>query len=307
MVSPPSVGNAKARALKKKSDEEERQRVRRERAKEEERRISLLIASTMDDDGVSAEERRKSRRCLLRRTASSESNDDILDAVSDQLMGEGNDNRLTRRQRRKTVDGDGFEPTISSDNSQTGGHFVRDVVTTLTAPTLDEHEGMDESALKEHEEVTKVKNVATLELGQYQMDTWYFSPLPKEFLPGGMIDVLYVDEFSLKFFTTKKELQRYQKRELKRGRRHPPGNEIYRCGNLSSELNVVLRDSLVRHMLMHYFLPSLAVFEIDGFEQRIYCQNLCYIAKLFLDHKTLYYDVDPFLFYVLCEIDDRGK
>ena len=49
------------------------------------------------------------------------------------------------------------------------------------------------------------------------------------------------------------------------------------------------------------------VFEVDGFEERLYCQNLCYIAKLFLDHKTLYFDVDPFLFYVLCEIDERGK
>jgi MOZ/SAS family len=35
-------------------------------------------------------------------------------------------------------------------------------------------------------------------------------------------------------------------------------------------------------------------------------QNLCYLAKLFLDHKTLYYDVDLFLFYVLCECDERG-
>lgn len=36
------------------------------------------------------------------------------------------------------------------------------------------------------------------------------------------------------------------------------------------------------------------------------CQNLCFLAKLFLDHKTLYYDVDLFLFYVLCECDERG-
>jgi histone acetyltransferase MYST1 len=48
------------------------------------------------------------------------------------------------------------------------------------------------------------------------------------------------------------------------------------------------------------------VFEVDGFPERTYCQNLCYIAKLFLDHKTLYFDVDPFLFYVLCEVDNRG-
>eukprot|EP00887_Chlorella_sp_A99_P002745 scaffold6.g2745.t1 len=34
--------------------------------------------------------------------------------------------------------------------------------------------------------------------------------------------------------------------------------------------------------------------------------NLCLLSKLFLDHKTLYYDVDPFLFYVLCEKDAAG-
>ncbi|KAL7063460.1 hypothetical protein AAHC03_01849 [Spirometra sp. Aus1] len=37
-----------------------------------------------------------------------------------------------------------------------------------------------------------------------------------------------------------------------------------------------------------------------------YAQHLCLLAKLFLDHKTLYYDTDPFLFYVLCETDSRG-
>ncbi len=39
---------------------------------------------------------------------------------------------------------------------------------------------------------------------------------------------------------------------------------------------------------------------------QVYCQCLCLLAKLFLDHKTLYYDVDPFLFYVLCEADGQG-
>ena len=39
---------------------------------------------------------------------------------------------------------------------------------------------------------------------------------------------------------------------------------------------------------------------------QVYCQSLCLLSKLFLDHKTLYYDVDPFLFYVLCERDAQG-
>ena len=38
----------------------------------------------------------------------------------------------------------------------------------------------------------------------------------------------------------------------------------------------------------------------------MYCQNLCLLSKLFLDHKTLYYDVEPFLFYIICEVDDAG-
>jgi len=43
------------------------------------------------------------------------------------------------------------------------------------------------------------------------------------------------------------------------------------------------------------------MFELDGQIQRIFCENLCLISKLFLDHKTLRYDCDPFHFYVLTE------
>lgn len=39
---------------------------------------------------------------------------------------------------------------------------------------------------------------------------------------------------------------------------------------------------------------------------QIYCQNLCLMAKLFLDHKTLYFDVEPFMFYILTEVDRFG-
>ena len=43
------------------------------------------------------------------------------------------------------------------------------------------------------------------------------------------------------------------------------------------------------------------MFEVDGGRAKVFCQSLCLLSKLFLDHKTLYYDVDPFLFYVLTE------
>jgi len=103
------------------------------------------------------------------------------------------------------------------------------------------------------------------------METWYFSPIPKELLKdGGVVEVLYVCEFTLNFFTRSEELLRYQSK-LPQDRRHPPGNEIYRNKNLS-------------------------MFEVDGFDERIYCQNLCYIAKMFLDHCIMMW----IHFYFMC-------
>lgn len=51
---------------------------------------------------------------------------------------------------------------------------------------------------------------------------------------------------------------------------------------------------------------QLSIFEVDGLISKIYCQNLCLLTKLFLDHKTLYYDIEPFMFYVLTRNDEKG-
>jgi len=154
-----------------------------------------------------------------------------------------------------------------------------DALTSVEDMEHDEHEGLDEASLREHEEVTKVKNVGRVELGRFTVETWYFSPYPKEYYPGGYVDELFIDELTFGFYRSRREL--FRARARTRGPRAPPGDEIYRSGDL-------------------------AMFAVDGDADTRYCQHLCYFAKLFLDLKTLYYDVDPFLFYVLCEIDDRG-
>jgi histone acetyltransferase MYST1 len=124
----------------------------------------------------------------------------------------------------------------------------------------EDHEGLGEADLKEHEELTKVKNVNKLQFGKYLLETWYFTPLPREIWKQGddIIEVLYMCEFCLSFYKTKDELERHQKRDKIR---HPPGDEIYRNGKVS-------------------------VFEVDGEKSKIWCQNLCYVAKMFLDHKS---------------------
>jgi histone acetyltransferase MYST1 len=128
---------------------------------------------------------------------------------------------------------------------------------------------------KEHEAITKVKYIDKLRIGKYEIDTWYFSPYPEEY---GKVPTLYVCEYCLKYMKFEKTFRYHQTECVKR---NPPGNEIYRKGTIS-------------------------IYEIDGRDHKTYCQNICLMAKLFLDHKTLYYDVDPFFFYVLCEIDKKG-
>ena len=116
---------------------------------------------------------------------------------------------------------------------------------------------------------------ARIQFGQYDIVTWYSSPYPVEY---ARLHKLYLCEFCLKYMKSNKVAQRHRT-QCKYF--HPPGKEIYRHEGLS-------------------------VFEVDGNEAKFYCQNLCLLVKLFLDHKTLYYDVEPFLFYVLTKNDETG-
>ncbi|XP_059045075.1 histone acetyltransferase Tip60 isoform X4 [Achroia grisella] len=123
--------------------------------------------------------------------------------------------------------------------------------------------------------VTRMKNIELIELGKNRIRPWYFAPYPQEMVN---LACIYICEFCLKYRKSKKCLERHL---IKCKLKHPPGNEIYRKG-------------------------SISFFEIDGRKNKCYAQNLCLLAKLFLDHKTLYYDTDPFLFYVMTEFDSRG-
>jgi histone acetyltransferase MYST1 len=317
IVSPPSVGNAKARALKKLEEREKRKQARLEERNAElveavlaprssRRRSTTTTPINISGEGFLMETTPDSETPRMTRRQRRKSN------VGEDDGGTGNPQEMTGSPADTTATQEDEDPkevlkiaTSAATQTKIGEH----VIATIPAQELDEHEGLDEASLREHEEVTKVKNCAFLELGQYQMETWYFSPLPKELLSEkGYVEILYVCEFSFRMFARKSELLRYQARELPKNRRHPPGNEIYRNGNLSSKRTHVSVFYILHWCVSHAVvsLYALVVFEVDGSEERIYCQNLCYIAKLFLDHKTLYFDVDPFLFYILCEVDERG-
>ncbi|EGW31219.1 uncharacterized protein SPAPADRAFT_61797 [Spathaspora passalidarum NRRL Y-27907] len=131
------------------------------------------------------------------------------------------------------------------------------------------------SMTQNHSEVARVRNLSTIILGEHIIEPWYFSPYPIELTEE---DEIYICDFTLSYFGSRKQFERFRQ---KCSMKHPPGNEIY-------------RDSKV------------SFWEIDGRKQRTWCRNLCLLSKLFLDHKTLYYDVDPFLFYIMTIKSDQG-
>ncbi|KAG9243946.1 acyl-CoA N-acyltransferase [Calycina marina] len=124
-------------------------------------------------------------------------------------------------------------------------------------------------------EISRIRNISKVQFGRYDLYPWYFSPYPETF---AQEDLMHICEFCLMYYADPKSFDRHRS---KCTMQHPPGNEIY-------------RDDYV------------SFFEIDGRRQRTWCRNLCLLSKMFLDHKTLYYDVDPFLFYVMTTRDDKG-
>ncbi|CAB0008631.1 unnamed protein product [Nesidiocoris tenuis] len=178
-------------------------------------------------------------------------------------------------QKWKNVDRPSIDIWESADRKVTRNQKRRHDEINHVQKTYAEMDPTTAALEKEHEAITKVKYIDRINIGQYEIDTWYFSPYPGE---SGKASKLYICEYCLKYW---KYESVYFDHTKKCTMRHPPGNEIYRKGVLS-------------------------IWEIDSLQHKLYCQNLCLLAKLFLDHKTLYFDVGPFMFYVLCVVDRFG-
>ncbi|KAJ5721056.1 uncharacterized protein N7483_008990 [Penicillium malachiteum] len=158
--------------------------------------------------------------------------------------------------------------------------FKEDEVKTASGEVISREEEIERlrtsgSMTQNPTEIHRVRNLTRLQMGKYDVEPWYFSPYPDSFSD---VDLVYIDEFCLSYFDNQRAFERHR---AKCTLVHPPGNEIYRDDNIS-------------------------FFEVDGRRQRTWCRNLCLLSKLFLDHKTLYYDVDPFLFYCMCTRDETG-
>jgi len=198
IISPPSVGNAKVRAIKKEKQEEERRLREREKREREQALVLNEIQgkrrkglNDVNDGQNSPLGRPVSQRASSRRAsakiaaASSQTSTSSVATEGNQslqkesAMDEQERLRLTRSQRRKRGGGNDANEDDQKTTENVSGNVVatllpeteliKDKVVTVAAQELDEHEGLDEASLREHEEVTKVKNIDTVELGRYRM------------------------------------------------------------------------------------------------------------------------------------------
>jgi len=104
-----------------------------------------------------------------------------------------------------------------------------------------------------------------IKFGDFEIESWYKSPYPDEFWK---LDVIFICQYCLKYLKSNWILNRHLEKCIWK---HPPGREIYRKDVYS-------------------------IFEVDGKLNKVYCQNLCLLARLFLDHKTLYFGKCEYFF-----------
>lgn len=177
----------------------------------------------------------------------------------------------------------------------------------LTVPSIAQDQNGKKSSLKSTSYYGQLEkpNIGTVTFGKYEFEPWYGNPAyfnPYEGVPnmlgyeyGNMIaedpmarkrlksysleecfvDHLYVCEYCFKY--TAKENEMLEHWEICKFHRENPD-----VGTL------VYYDRKKNHIIR----------EVKGYEDPLFCQNLCLFGKLFLDDKSVYFNIDHFNFYV---------
>ncbi|KAL4931229.1 putative histone acetyltransferase (MysT1) [Aspergillus undulatus] len=123
------------------------------------------------------------------------------------------------------------------------------------------------------------RNVQHVVLGNLRFQTWYQSIYPEE-LVSKDTDTLYVCRWCFRYAC---DIQTHANHaRLCPYRTVPPGTKVYNYSGYS-------------------------VWEVDGAENKLFGQNLSLFAKLFLDHKSVFFDVVSFLYYILVFTDDNDS
>ncbi|KAH9939012.1 acyl-CoA N-acyltransferase [Epithele typhae] len=179
----------------------------------------------------------------------------------------------------------------------------------------------EELDIEHQRQITAKRNFEKVVFGRWQIRTWYFSPYPlseeadetaapsargqsssvrgsgvarpaqpahgrtSDLFVGGATRssglghnaTLWVCDRCFKYMADGISWELHIK---KCARRSPPGRKVYQRG-------------------------AHIIWEVDGAKEKLYCQNLSLFGKLFIDIKTLFFDCDNFLFYIVTDADSQ--
>ncbi|KAL0945614.1 hypothetical protein HGRIS_014769 [Hohenbuehelia grisea] len=228
----------------------------------------------------------------------------------------------SRKRRNSNTSTPRFEtPVSASEYVEVNGTSEAHGTPELPENTADEVVvGEEEFDIKHHKQITAQRNFDTVYFGEWQIKTWYFSPYPlseseadevatpaptpatpripgvsrstirahgrtSDLLAGGLHRtngtgeraVLWVCDRCFKYMADGLTWELHMKCCT---RKHPPGRKVYQRG-------------------------AHTIWEVDGAKDKLFCQNLSLFGKLFIDIKTLFFDCDNFLFYILTDADSQ--
>jgi hypothetical protein len=150
------------------------------------------------------------------------------------------------------------------------------------------------------------RNIDKVVLGNLLFDTWYFSPYPESILygtdhpsakpiangehkngstekiPAPMIPELHVCPFCFRYTTNPKDYVSHIQRHTADAEADP--DEWW---------------PVPKTALKVYEWEGYTVWDIDGEQEKFYCQNLSLFAKLFLEQKSVFFDTSGFHYFVL--------
>lgn len=160
--------------------------------------------------------------------------------------------------------------------------------------------------------VLNKRNIRSVVFGNYQFDTWYGngayfhgadightclgyefsnkmvanpSSKPKKKITNEQdqfwLDTLYVCQYCFKYTASGPEMSRHR-----------------------SICQYNLEKPIIGK-LVYYDKSNIIIRQIRGFENSLFCQNLALFGKLFLDDKSIYYNIDHYDFFVIYSKDEN--
>ncbi|RPD59449.1 acyl-CoA N-acyltransferase [Lentinus tigrinus ALCF2SS1-6] len=239
-----------------------------------------------------------------------------------EVAANGHSNGATRKRKRGSTDGQSSRRgslVQANGDAATGSEHPEDQdANRADTSTITE----EEYDIEHHKQITAKRNFDKVIFGKWQIRTWYFSPYPlteseaedagvpnaqappapgripgvarssirshgrtSDLFAGGLgrshgvgqNSTLWVCDRCFKYMA---EGQAWELHVRKCTRRSPPGRKVYQRG-------------------------AHIIWEVDGAKEKLYCQNLSLFGKLFIDIKTLFFDCDNFLFYILTDADSQ--